>query len=96
MPCTFIAETQGKIAQIAVFPDRKGRNVEELGHFVNLLLRYRMLHNHDCIVNVATLDQAIIEKELDFMEENEGAADTDFFCIDNLRIPQCMLNSENA
>ena len=93
---TFVFKTELKIVEVAIVLHLKGGDAEEAGQSAYLFVCNGMLHDNDCIVNVATLDQAVIEKEFNLMEENEGAAYTDFIGIDNLRIPQCMLNSENA
>ena len=48
---------------------------------LNLLVGHRMLDYDDCIVHVASLHQIVSEKELDFVEEDEGATNAYFLGV---------------
>ena len=84
---TLIGETKNQIAEVAILPDFKSRNIEQLAHVLYLLRSHRMLDNHNRIVDISSLDKPVLEQELDLMEEDKCPADTDFFCVNNRRVP---------
>ena len=81
MSCTFVRETENKIAEISVFAHLKSRHVEEFAHMLDLLICNGMFYNDDRIVNISSLHKVVIEKELYLMEEDKSPACTDFLRI---------------
>ena len=96
MSCALILEAECQVAEISVFTDLQSWNIEQLRHALDLLVRYRMLDDHDCIVNVSSLYQIVVEQEFDFVEEYECPAYRNLFRIYYAVIPLSMLNSQNS
>ena len=92
--CTLVRESEDKIAEISVFAYLECRYVEQLAHTVYLLICHRMLDNHDCVVDISSLDEVVIEKEFDLMEEHEGPAYSDFLRIQYVSVPNGILYSK--
>ena len=55
-----------------------------------------MLYYYYCVVNVSSFDEAVVEKEFQFMEEYESPADTDLLGIYYRVVPSGCLDSQNT
>ena len=55
-----------------------------------------MFHDHDRILYISSLDQTVVVKEFEFMEEYEGPACSDFLRIYDLFVPCGMLYSNHS
>ena len=71
MPPALIGETELKVVQIPVLVDGKFRDIEQGRKPLDLIFRDRMLHDHYGIVDIASLDQIILEKVFDLMENTK-------------------------
>ena len=60
-----------------------------------MLIRDRMLDYHDSVIDIPTLDQVVLEKILDLMEEHECPARGKLGGIINALIPDSMLDSKD-
>ena len=76
---TFVRETELKVAEVTVFADFECRYVEEIRHLLDLFFCHRVLDYHDGVVDITSLDQAVVEKKFDLVEEYECPACADLF-----------------
>ena len=81
MACAFVRETELEVAKVAVFADLECRDLEQVRHSLHLVFGHRVFYDDDGIVDVSSLDEAVAEKELEFMEEYECPACSDFLDI---------------
>ena len=54
-----------------------------------------MLHNHNCVVKVSSLDEVVAVEVLYLMEKAESAAGADLRCVINAHIPVDILHADN-
>ena len=76
-----IREMKFEVAEITMLCNRKLRLTKKLTHVVNLFFSHRMLHNHDGIIHISTLDKSFGCEEFQLMEEAESTATCKLTCI---------------
>ena len=76
MPRRFVRETQLQIVQIA-FVDLHVALIEYFRQTVELLVRNAVLDDNDRVIQIAALDQVVVDQRLQLMQENERAARCD-------------------
>ena len=96
VPSALIVEMQFQIVQVSPADDLEFGQSHRGGHPVQLLVGNRVLDDDDRVVHIPALDQVVGEQVLDFVEENEGPADTDLVCIILSRLPRGGLDTQNA
>ena len=95
MSCALIWEAKNQVTQIAVLSHLQSRNIEQIAHVLYLLRGYRMLHYDNCIVNISSRHESVLEQELDLMEEYKCSAYAYFFRVNNRWVPLGVLNAKN-
>ena len=76
MPRRFVRETQPQIVQITLV-DLHVALVEYFRQTVELLVRNTVLDDNDRVVQIAALDQIVVDQRLQFVQKNERAARCD-------------------
>ena len=94
MPSALIREAEGEIVEIAL-AHRKLGNIEKGGEPLELVVRDRMLNDHDRVVHVPSPDQIVLEQELYFMEKDKSPARAEFQGIFSALIPMRRLHSQD-
>ena len=69
-----IREVEPHVVEIAPLINLELRLVEQACHCRNLLIVYRMFHNHNGIVHITALYEIVAQEIFQLMEEYEGTA----------------------
>ena len=96
VPAAFVREIQHQIAEISLGSNFDIGLVEKNRHLLEDIIRNRMLHNHDGVVHISALHEALACQVLNLVEEAESAAYGYLGSVVHRLVPMCGLHSEHA
>ena len=95
MTSALVGIVQGKVAKVTVRTNGHAGTSHLGRNGIYLSLRNRMLYNNYCVVYVPALDKVVGKEEFYLMEEYEGTAGCNLFCVIDRTVEGSLLDAQD-